>query len=237
MTFENRPKETDVYAYEFLLWGLTHGQTPFSADKYEDGFCQDIYQIDVPPINPSLCLSNLTKLIQNCWNKNQIKRPIFEDIYQSLKDNKIVFESDQKDKNNYINKLFDFIDHGYDLDSPILKLPEEKEDVFRTDYFKMGEVIQNPAEFIERNSHVVSNKKGLLVSLINFAYQHPYDLDQVFSSPIMQNFKDLSVKEIPNFTKFIQISISSNPNVNFSQVVKAIISFIGKCPNDFLDLY
>jgi serine/threonine protein kinase len=34
------PKETDVYSYGFLLWELAHNQTPYSDDKYEDGFLQ-----------------------------------------------------------------------------------------------------------------------------------------------------------------------------------------------------
>jgi hypothetical protein len=113
-------------------------------------FCSDIDQIDIPPISSSLCPPNLAKLIQSCWSERSYERPSFEDIYQMFKDEKIVFENNQKDKNNYINDLFDFIDHDYYLDSPIFKHAEEKMDVFQTQYVQMGEPIKNPTYFFNK---------------------------------------------------------------------------------------
>jgi hypothetical protein len=83
----------------------------------------------------------------------------------------------------------------------------------------------------------VSQSKIQLISLTSFASQHPDHLDQVFSSPIMQNFDELSAKEIPEFTKFLQESANNNPNVNFDQAISKLISFTNKYPNDVLNLF
>lgn len=84
MQSQRYTEKADVFSFGIIIWEVLFRQIPYQGMNSVQVSIAVITQGMRPPI-PSDTPPELSSLMQDCWNINPEKRPVFDDIIERLK--------------------------------------------------------------------------------------------------------------------------------------------------------
>jgi len=78
-------ESVDIYSFGIILWPLVTGEIPYEGMKKEDYLQRVVHDGERLPISVDLP-QELSLLIQQCWDANQINRPNAIEVCKSIDD-------------------------------------------------------------------------------------------------------------------------------------------------------
>eukprot|EP01087_Luapelamoeba_hula_P021694 TRINITY_DN762_c0_g1_i9.p1 TRINITY_DN762_c0_g1~~TRINITY_DN762_c0_g1_i9.p1 ORF type:complete len:1141 (+),score=200.87 TRINITY_DN762_c0_g1_i9:21-3443(+) len=78
--------KADVYSFSMILWQLYSGENLFPGLVEFEDFVEAVCLKEERPPIPETCLPELAELMNDCWQKDQDKRPTFKEINIRLDD-------------------------------------------------------------------------------------------------------------------------------------------------------
>ena len=164
-------KKADIYSYGILLWEILTKDIAFSG-LTSSQIAHEVLENDQRPLIPQHCPKSLSKLIQNCWNKDPSKRPDFNQICEMIENGYVSFAgSNINVLSNYIfiQQNQNSIEYDTTSVSSLISLFMEQGSVEDGDEFlnilfdKLKE--EFPPKNLPRRSSISSYKKNLISSI------------------------------------------------------------------------
>lgn len=79
-------EKSDIYAYAIVLWEILTRKAPFSNVRSFEEFLDDVIDNHKRPPLPDDINPLLKRLIEDCWNGDPRKRPLFPEILERIDD-------------------------------------------------------------------------------------------------------------------------------------------------------